>query len=105
MGNGPEHDARPPGTDRRDRSGSRIAVLALADATQAMIDGGGWPDVSAAYARYNLACFHALGGRLDEARALLRQALPADEELRERSPRPTTTSSRSRPELEALSVR
>ena len=37
---------------------------------------------AAAYARYNLACFHALGGRLDTARELLRQALPADEELR-----------------------
>jgi hypothetical protein len=42
---------------------------------------GGWPPRSAAFAHYNLACYHALGGRLVEARALLRLALPDQEEL------------------------
>jgi hypothetical protein len=103
MGDGPEHDvghlapiARSVGLEDR--------VLALAATTRAMIDGGGWPDVSAAYARYNLACFHAQGGRLDEARALLRQALPADESLRSFAPTDDDLIA-LRPELEALSVR
>jgi hypothetical protein len=60
--------------------------MALAEVTQALIDRGGWPSRPAAFARYNLACFHALGGRLDLARVLLRQALPADEELRALAP-------------------
>ena len=42
--------------------------------------------------------------RLDEARALLRQALPADEELRDFAPTDDDLIA-LRPELEALSVR
>ena len=52
-----------------------------------MLDRGDWPDRAAAYARYNLACFHALSGDLDAARALLRQALPGQEELRTFAPK------------------
>ena len=40
------------------------------------------PDVDAGTALYNLACFHALGGRLDEARSLLRVAFAKRPELR-----------------------
>jgi len=103
MGDGPEHDVghlAPIATSvcLEDR------VLALAATTRAMIDGGGWPVASAAYARYNLACFHALGGRLDEARALLRQALPDNESLRTFAPIDDDLIA-LRPELEALSVR
>ena len=73
--------AHPPDADRRaHRQESR--TLELADAITAIIDRGGWPSRAAAYARYNLACFHALSGNLDVARALLRQALPEQEELR-----------------------
>ncbi len=61
-------------------------MLDLADATQASIERGDWPSRPAAFARYNLACFHALGGRLDRARALLREALPVEEELRTLAP-------------------
>ena len=45
-----------------------------------------WPSRPAAFARYNLACYHALAGNLDVARSLLRQALPAEEELRTLAP-------------------
>ena len=81
MGNGPGHDLEHllvvPGA-----VGVEGRVLALAEALDALIDKGGWPSRPAAYARYNLACFHALGGRLDTARSLLRRALPGQEELR-----------------------
>jgi hypothetical protein len=85
MGDGPEHDldhlaqlAASVGLDAQ--------VLGLASATRAIVDRGGWPSRPAAYARYNLACFHARAGRLDEARSLLRLALPADEALRTHAP-------------------
>ena len=81
MGDGPEHDlahlariAEIVGLGQR--------VVDLASRAEAMIDRGGWPSRSAAFGRYNLACFHALGGRLDIARSLLRQALPVEDELR-----------------------
>jgi hypothetical protein len=85
MGDGPEHDlghlgAIAAGVGLSDR------VRDLADRIEAMLDRGAWPDRAAAYARYNLACFRALGGDLDAARALLRQALPGQEELRTLAP-------------------
>lgn len=85
MGDGPEHDlghlaGLAPTEELRSR------VVELADATRAIVDRGGWPSRAAAYARYNLACFHALGGRLDAARSLLRLALPVQEELRAFAP-------------------
>ena len=85
MGDGPEHDLGHLGAFAA-RVGMSDRVLHLADLTQAMLDHGAWPARSAAFARYNLACFHALGGRTDTARALLRLALPEDEELRTLAP-------------------
>jgi len=86
MGNGSEHTlthltpiAAAAGLDSR--------TLELADEITAIIDRGGWPARAAAYARYNLACFHALSGNLDVARSLLRQALAEQEELREFAPK------------------
>lgn len=64
------------------RAGLASRTLELADAITAILDRGGWPARADAYARYNLACFHALSGNLDVARALLRQALPEREDLR-----------------------
>lgn len=86
MGNGPEHDL---GHLARiaAKVGMGSQVLGLADATLAIIDRGGWPSRPAAFARYNLACFHALGGNLDVARSLLRQSLPDEEELRALAPK------------------
>ena len=85
MGNGPEHSLAhlPPIAAR---VGVAPRVVQLANEIEAIIDRGGWPSRSAAYARYNLACFYALSGRLDDARALLRQALPEQEELRTFAP-------------------
>jgi len=85
MGDGPEHDLGHLGAIA-DKVGMSARVRDLADRTQAMLDHGVWPDRAAAYARYNLACFRALAGDLDDARALLRLALPGQEELRSLAP-------------------
>jgi hypothetical protein len=80
LGNGPEHTlTHLTGLADRVDLGTRITNLAAElEATVAQDD---WPARHAAFSRYNLACYHALGGRLDEARRLLRQALPVDAEL------------------------
>ena len=85
MGNGSEHTLTHLAPIAA-RSGQESRTLELADEITAIIDRGGWPSRAAAFARYNLACFYALGGRLDEARSLLRQALPEQEELRTFAP-------------------
>jgi len=85
MGNGPEHTLGHL-APLADRVGARTRVIDLASRMESIIDGGAWPDRAAAFARYNLACFHALNGRLDRARELLRQALPDQDELRSLAP-------------------
>ncbi len=86
MGNGPEHSLTHLGPLAA-RAGQASRVLELADTITGLLDrDGGWPSRPAAYARYNLACFHALAGNLDVARSLLRQALPEREELRAFAP-------------------
>jgi hypothetical protein len=85
MGNGSEHTLTHL-TPIAARTGLESRTLELADAITAIIDRGGWPSRAAAFARYNLACFHALSGNLDVARSLLRQALPEQEELRTFAP-------------------
>lgn len=85
LGNGPEHTlAHLPPIAAWVGLGTRVD--ALAEEVEAIVDRGGWPPRSAAFARYNLACFNALGGRLDKARTLLRLALPDQEELRTLAP-------------------
>ena len=88
MGNGPEHSIIHIGpiAAQADMTGR---VITLATEVEAIVSRGGWPPRAAAYARYNLACFHALAGRLDEARSLLREALPRQETLREFAPQDT----------------
>ncbi len=85
MGNGAEHTIIHAGSVA-DRVGLGSAVAELSGQIESIVDRGGWPSRSAAFARYNLACFHALAGRLDEARALLRVALPAEGDLRDFAP-------------------
>ena len=82
MGNGAEHTIIHAGSVA-DRVGLGSAVADLSGQIESIVDRGGWPPRSAAFARYNLACFHALAGRLDEARRLLRIALPAEQDLRD----------------------
>jgi hypothetical protein len=85
MGNGPEHSLAHL-APLADRVGARTRVIELATRMESIIDSEVWPNRAAAFARYNLACFHALNGRLDRARELLRQALPDQEELRSFAP-------------------
>jgi hypothetical protein len=85
MGDGPEHDLGHL-AGLATTAKLRSSVVGLADTIRAIVDRGGWPDRAAAYARYNLACFHALDGRPGVARDLLRQALPAEEDLRAHAP-------------------
>ena len=85
LGNGPEHTlTHLAGVAASAGLSSRVDDLA--DAIAEIVDRGAWPGRPAAYARYNLACFHALSGRLDTARELLRQALAHQEELRAFAP-------------------
>jgi hypothetical protein len=85
LGNGPEHVLA-----HLPKIAARVGLLdrvdAVAATVAATVERGGWPPRSAAFARYNLACYHALAGRLDAARALLRVALPDQPELRELAP-------------------
>lgn len=85
MGNGSEHTLThlPPIAARVGLEGR---VLEFADAIESTVADSGWPSRPVAFARYNLACFHALGGRLDRARPLLRLALAEQEELRTFAP-------------------
>lgn len=85
MGNGSEHTLTHVGPLAA-HAGQESRVLELADAMITILDRGGWPSRPAAYARYNLACYHALAGNLDVARSLLRRALPEREELRTFAP-------------------
>ena len=101
MGNGAEHTIIHAGSVA-DRVGLGSAVADLSAQIETIVDRGGWPPRSAAFARYNLACFHALAGRLDEARALLRVALPAESDLREFAPNDSDLAA-LRDEIAALS--
>jgi hypothetical protein len=85
MGNGSEHTIAhlPPIAAT---VGLESRLFDLAATIESIIDGGDWPSRPAAFARYNLACFYALAGRLDDARMLLRKALPEQEELRTFAP-------------------
>lgn len=84
LGNGPEHAlGHLPALARR--VGLDELVVALAEVYESNLNDG-WPPRATAYARYNLACFYALRGNVDEARRLLRLALPVQEELRALAP-------------------
>jgi hypothetical protein len=102
MGDGPEHDMAHLAAIAK-TVGMSDTVRALADRTQAMLDDGIWPDRAAAFARYNLACYAALDGDLDRARALLRLALPGQDELLEFAPKDDDLIS-LRDEIPALAV-
>ncbi len=85
MGDGPEHDlAHLP--DLAARGDQDPVVARLAATIAGLLDRDVLPPRPAAFLRYNLACYHAKAGDLDAARALLRQALPGQAELRSLAP-------------------
>lgn len=82
FGNGPFHAMEHFGWLRQANIGadeSRIAAY-LAETSQ-LVERGQLPDRDAANASYNVACFLALAGRLDDARPLLRHAFQLNPEL------------------------
>lgn len=85
MGNGAEHTIGHL-APVAEAAGVADRIEGLATVVEELVDRGGWPSRPAAFARYNLACYHALAGRLDRARSLLRLALPEQEELRTIAP-------------------
>jgi hypothetical protein len=99
MGNGPNHDLehliQVPGA----ATGARVE--ALADEMATIARRGGLPDREVGTVLYNLACFHALGQRLDTARGLLPEAFRLQPELVEWAAQDSDLEA-LRPELEAL---
>lgn len=85
MGNGAEHTIGHLAAVA-ERAGRPERIVDLATRVEQLVAGDGWATRAAAFARYNLACYHALAGRLDRARDLLRLALPAEAELRALAP-------------------
>lgn len=58
-------------------------VASFVDALGEGVVRGGLPDTDAGTAVYNIACYHALAGRLEEARPLLREAFMLRPDLAE----------------------
>ena len=100
MGNGSSHTlehlpalAHAHGKDER--------VMALAHEVEGIIRASGFPDSDKGVFLYNQACFHALAGRLDEARALLPEAFKSRPDLAEWAQKDTDLDA-LRDELPAL---
>lgn len=74
--------------------GKEERVLALAREVEGLIRASAFPDSDKGVFFYNQACYHALGERLDEARALLPEAFRGRPDLAEWA--------RQDPDLEAL---
>jgi hypothetical protein len=93
MGNGASHalEHLPPLARAH---GKEERVQALAREVEGMIRASAFPDSDKGVFFYNQACYHALGGRLDEARSLLPVAFRARPDLAEWA--------RQDPDLEAL---
>jgi hypothetical protein len=58
-------------------------VSAFVDEQERLVNAEGLPDFDRGVGLYNLACAHALAGRLDRARSLLRLAFPLRPDLAE----------------------
>lgn len=56
-------------------------VSAFVEEVGDVVSRGGLPDTDVGVAMYNIACYHAVAGRLDDARPLLRQAFKLSPEL------------------------
>jgi hypothetical protein len=60
-------------------------MSAFADESLRVVSAAGLPDKARAVGLYDIACYHALAGSADRARALLRDAFRLDPELVEYS--------------------
>jgi hypothetical protein len=82
MGNGAAHTLEhlPPLAGAH---GTGEQVLALAREIEGIVRASAFPDPDKGVFLYNQACFHALGGRLDVARAMLPEALALRPDLTE----------------------
>jgi hypothetical protein len=85
FGNGPSHTFEHLGPLAA-RHGTEPHVLALGAALAEVARDGSLPDRDAGVLLYNLACRHALEGRLDEARSLLPDAFRLRPDLVEYAP-------------------
>jgi hypothetical protein len=84
FGNGPFHAMQHFGWLEEANIGvDSTRVVAFIDELRAVVDQGGLPDFDAGTALYNIACYHALAGRLDDARPLLREAFQLRPDLAE----------------------
>ncbi|HKO33492.1 MAG TPA: hypothetical protein VJY85_07080 [Candidatus Limnocylindria bacterium] len=102
FGNGPYHAFEHFGWVQQAGVGADASrITAYLDETQQLVEGGKLPDQDAAAAAYNIACFQALAGRLDEARPLLRRAFELNPELAEWAKQDTDLTA-LRGELEEL---
>ncbi len=63
----------------------RARMSAFADESLRVVSAAGLPDKARAVGLYDIACYHALAGSADRARALLRDAFRLDPELVEYS--------------------
>ncbi len=79
-------------------------IAAYLDETQRIVESGGLPERDAAAAAYNIACFQALAGRLDDARPLLRRAFQLNPELADWA-RQDTDLTALRDELDELTAK
>jgi hypothetical protein len=104
FGNGPFHAMQHFGwLEEADIGANSARVAAFIDELRAVVDNGGLPAFDGGTALYNIACYHALGGRLDEARPLLRQAFQMRPDLAEFSLEDTDLTE-LRGELEELAA-
>ena len=75
FGNGPFHAMEHFGWLQAANVGADAARIAsFVEELARVADGGGLADTDAGTALYNIACYHSLAGRLDEARPFLRRA-------------------------------
>jgi hypothetical protein len=84
FGNGPFHAITHFGWLRdADIGVEESRVIAFVDTIEQLLDTSGLPDADRGVGLYNLACAHAVAGRLDRARSLLRVAFRLRPDLAE----------------------
>ena len=84
FGNGPFHAMEHFGWLEQANIGADSArIAAFANELGKVADRGGLSDRDIGVAYYNIACYHALAGRLDEARPFLRRAFQLSPDLAE----------------------